>query len=124
MERVLEMINTFNHDIFESLKAIGFKLWMLVAVPNAVFQVRDWLPDWLASPIEWALGGIYAVPWMNAVSFIALVLLAMERFHAQRSKYYDAKFNKAKVIEQRLEAKRAKETHDRDMLKVAEKIGE
>lgn len=42
---------------------------------SAVYNIRDWLPDWMESTID----SVASFPWMNTLSAVALILLIIER---------------------------------------------
>ena len=64
------------------MHTIGVKILMVISAPNIMYQLNEFLPDFIAEPIIWALGRVYSIEWVEFLSTLALVMLIIERFYA------------------------------------------
>ena len=63
------------HDLPNYLGSLQHKLVTAAGGTSAIYNVRDYLPD----PVHDAFTLIQAFPWMDTISFLALLLLFVER---------------------------------------------
>jgi len=73
MHRIIMILdNQHDYGIFSKL-ILGY------GGANAAFHVRDFLPEWLASPIESTAMFMFSLPWMEFFGGVAMVMLIIER---------------------------------------------
>ena len=76
----IEMINS----IQEKFHTLGSKILMGISAPNIVYQLNELLPSFIAEPVIWALGRLYAIEEVEVLSSIALIMLIIERYYATK----------------------------------------
>ena len=80
MSVLIDMIN----EIQDSAHTFGSKILMTISAPNIMYQLNELLPDFIAEPVIWVLGRVYAVEWVELLSTLAIGMLIIERFYAIR----------------------------------------
>jgi hypothetical protein len=78
MNAVIEMIN----NVQDNIHNLGSKVLMGISAPNIAYQLNELLPSFIADPIVWLFGRLYAIEWIEALSAVAVLMLIVERFYA------------------------------------------
>ena len=72
---VRQLIDQMIHDLPAYLGSVQHKLVTAAGGTSAVYNVRDYLPE----PVHDVIQAFASFPWVDTVSFLALLLLFIER---------------------------------------------
>jgi hypothetical protein len=64
--------------------SLSSKILVAISTPNIVYQLNELLPSFIADPIIWALGRLYAIEWVEFLSTLAIVMLIVEKIYATK----------------------------------------
>jgi hypothetical protein len=70
-----QIVNHLLESVPEYTTTATHKIITATGGASAVYNVRDWLPEWASSSID----SLASFPWMSTLSAIALILLIVER---------------------------------------------
>lgn len=74
-ESMRELLDHMISNVHDYTSTLTHKAITAAGGTSAVYNLRDYLPD----PINSAITHVAAFPWMDLLSFIALLLLVVER---------------------------------------------
>jgi hypothetical protein len=72
---VRQLIDQMIHDLPAYLGSVQHKVVTAAGGTSAVYNVRDYLPE----PVHDVIQALASFPWVDTVSFLALLLLFIER---------------------------------------------
>lgn len=72
---VKQLIDQMIHDLPTYLSSAQHKIVTAAGGTSAVYNIRDYLPE----PLHETIQAIADFPWMDTISFLALLLLFIER---------------------------------------------
>ena len=86
-ESIRSLISHMIDNVHDYTSTLTHKAITAAGGTSAVYNLRDYLPE----PIDNAINHIAAFPWMDLLSFMALLLLVIERSFIVWARYREHK---------------------------------
>jgi tRNA A37 threonylcarbamoyltransferase TsaD len=91
-ESMNQLIDHMISNVHDYTSTLTHKAITAAGGTSAVYNLRDYLPD----PVNHVINHIAAFPWMDLLSFVALLLLVIERTFIVWARYREHKRSEAK----------------------------